>query len=137
MVTAVRIYAYVFHVCLVFVFRRISADVFVLTDTNFTDKIRNYDVALVKFYVPWCGHCMKLAPEFKEASEILKTSAPSVALLEVDCSDNGREVCHRNGIKGYPTLKVFKLGQFDADYVGPRHAEGCSAHEDQYQAWIC
>ena len=30
-----------------------------------------------------CGHCMKFAPEFEEASEILKTVAPSVALLEV------------------------------------------------------
>jgi len=42
--------------------------------------------------------------------------------MEVDCSDNGREVCRRSGVKGYPTLKVFKRGQFDADYVGPRHA---------------
>jgi len=42
--------------------------------------------------------------------------------MKVDCSDNGREVCRRSGVKGYPTLKVFKLGQFDADYVGPRHA---------------
>ena len=42
--------------------------------------------------------------------------------MEVDCSDTGREICHSSGVKGYPTLKVFKLGQFDADYVGPRHA---------------
>lgn len=44
--------------------------------------------------------------------------------MEVDCSDNGKEVCSRNGVKGYPTLKVFRRGQFEADYVGPRHA-GC------------
>ena len=42
--------------------------------------------------------------------------------MEVDCSDEGKEVCHRNGVKGYPTLKVFRLGEFEADYVGPRHA---------------
>ena len=42
--------------------------------------------------------------------------------MEVDCSDNGRDVCHRSGVKSYPTLKVFKHGQFDADYAGPRHA---------------
>jgi len=52
MLTAITIYAYVFHICLVSVFKTISADVFVLTDTNFTDKISNYEVALVKFYVP-------------------------------------------------------------------------------------
>jgi len=30
-----------------------------------------------------CGHCIKLAPEFEEAGEILKTVASSVALLQV------------------------------------------------------
>ena len=30
-----------------------------------------------------CGHCIKFAPEFEEASEILKTADPSVALLQV------------------------------------------------------
>jgi len=30
-----------------------------------------------------CGHCIKFAPEFVEASELLKTVAPTVTLLEV------------------------------------------------------
>jgi len=42
--------------------------------------------------------------------------------MEVDCSAAGKEICHTHGVKGYPTLKVFKYGQFDTDYVGPRHA---------------
>jgi len=42
--------------------------------------------------------------------------------VEVDCSDKGKEVCLRNGVKGYPTLKVYKHGEFESDYVGPRHA---------------
>jgi len=46
--------------------------------------------------------------------------------MEVDCSDDGKETCHRFGVKGYPTLKVFRRGQFEADYAGPRHA-GCHA----------
>jgi len=42
------------------------------------------DVVMMRVLLVYrCGHCMKLAPEFQEASEILKTSAPSVALLEV------------------------------------------------------
>jgi len=44
---------YLFYANLMFIFGTVSADVFVLTDTNFTDKISNYEVALVKFYVPW------------------------------------------------------------------------------------
>ena len=42
--------------------------------------------------------------------------------MEVDCSDDGKETCRRNGVKGYPTLKVFRRGQFESDYAGPRHA---------------
>jgi len=41
------------YILLVFIITTIYADVFVLTDANFTDKIRNYELALVKFYVPW------------------------------------------------------------------------------------
>jgi len=33
-----------------------------------------------------CGHCIKLAPEFQEASELVKTVASSVALAEVGAS---------------------------------------------------
>jgi len=53
MLNFIRTCAYLFHYHLVFSFKTISADVFVLTDANFTDKIRDYEVALVKFYVPW------------------------------------------------------------------------------------
>jgi len=42
--------------------------------------------------------------------------------MEVDCSADGKETCRSNGVKGYPTLKVFRHGQFEADYAGPRHA---------------
>jgi len=42
--------------------------------------------------------------------------------IKVDCSEEGKEVCHRNGVKGYPTVKVFRHGKFEADYMGPRHA---------------
>jgi len=41
--------------------------------------------------------------------------------MEVDCSDEGKDICLRNGVKSYPTLKVFRHGQFEADYVGARH----------------
>jgi len=55
MFTVIKIAVYLYHMNLVFtgILETISADVFVVTDANFTDKIRNFEVALVKFYVPW------------------------------------------------------------------------------------
>ena len=51
MLTAIHIYSYL-YILLLFILRTVSADVFVLTDANFTDNILNYEVALIKFYVP-------------------------------------------------------------------------------------
>ena len=43
----------------------------------------------------------------------------------MDCtSDIGKETCNSVGVNGYPTLKIFKNGEFSADYNGPRQADG-------------
>lgn len=46
-------------------------------------------------------------------------------LFQVDCTtDEGKETCSKYGVNGYPTLKIFKNGEFSADYQGPRQADG-------------
>jgi len=100
-----------------------SGDVVELTDANFDSRIADYEVALVKFYAPWCGHCKRMAPEFDRAAPILKENDPPVALVKVDCTVETK-VCGRFGVNGYPTLKIFKSGQVSSDYNGPREADG-------------
>jgi len=51
MIIVMHIYEYL-YILFLFVLRTIAANVPVLTDANFTSRIRNYEVALVKFYVP-------------------------------------------------------------------------------------
>jgi len=46
-------YVYYVFILLVLNLRAIHADVFVLTDTNFSDEVKTCAVALVMFYVPW------------------------------------------------------------------------------------
>jgi len=46
-------YVYYVFILLVLNLRAIHADVFVLTDTNFSDEVKTCEVALVMFYVPW------------------------------------------------------------------------------------
>ena len=100
-----------------------SDDVVVLTDANFHSEIKTHEVALVKFYAPWCGHCKKLAPEFDKAAPKLKANDPPIALVKVDCTVE-KDVCGEFGVKGYPTLKIFRNGLLAQDYEGPREADG-------------
>lgn len=101
-----------------------AGDVLVLTDADFQSRLGGHDLALVKFYAPWCGHCKKLAPEFEKAATSLKNADPPVALAEVDCTADGKETCEKFGVSGYPTLKAFKRGEKAFDYEGPREADG-------------
>ena len=68
-----------------------------------------------------CGHCKRLAPEYEVAATELASADPPVPLAKVDCPANS-DVCGRFGVTGYPTLKIFRGGQFSADYGGPRSA---------------
>lgn len=101
-----------------------AGDVLVLTDSNFQSRLSAFDLALVKFYAPWCGHCKQLAPEFEKAATILKNNDPPVILAEVDCTGDGKDTCETFGVSGYPTLKAFKRGEKVFDYEGPRQSNG-------------
>lgn len=100
-----------------------ASDVIELKDVNFDNEIRRHDVALVKFYAPWCGHCKRIAPEFDTASAQLKRDDNPVALIKVDCTTETK-TCSKFSVTGYPTLKIFKNGEASADYNGPREAPG-------------
>ncbi|XP_078444049.1 protein disulfide isomerase-like 2-3 [Wolffia australiana] len=75
-----------------------------LNSQNFDDLvIKSKDLWIVEFFAPWCGHCKKLAPEWKRASNNLKGK---VKLGHVDC-DAEKSLMSRFNVQGFPTILVF------------------------------
>ena len=86
-----------------------------VTDAKFQETIKE-GVVLVDFWAPWCGPCQMLAPILEELSEKL---GDAVTIAKVNVDDNPQTSAHY-GVRGIPTLKLFKNGADMGTYVGLR-----------------
>ncbi|KAF8695100.1 hypothetical protein HU200_037709 [Digitaria exilis] len=75
-----------------------------LNSRNFDELVvKSKDLWIVEFFAPWCGHCKKLAPEWKKAAKNLKGQ---VKLGHVDC-DAEKSLMSKYNVQGFPTILVF------------------------------
>ncbi|CAN3476027.1 protein disulfide-isomerase [Diutina catenulata] len=93
-----------------------------LTTETFKDFLEENPLVLAEFFAPWCGYCKILAPEFTKAADQLNESHPNIKLAQIDCTED-QKLCEEHGIRGYPTMKIFR-GETAEDYEGPREAAG-------------
>eukprot|EP00271_Cylindrocystis_brebissonii_P009387 TRINITY_DN241_c0_g1_i1.p1 TRINITY_DN241_c0_g1~~TRINITY_DN241_c0_g1_i1.p1 ORF type:complete len:455 (-),score=83.18 TRINITY_DN241_c0_g1_i1:550-1914(-) len=97
----------------------------VLTEDTFDEQVlESSDIWMVEFFAPWCGHCKKLAPEWKAASISLKGK---VKLGQVDCTEH-QNLCGKFDVRGYPSIKVFGADKENpTDYESIRDADSIEA----------
>ena len=85
------------------------------TDKNFEqDVLKASKVVLVDFWAEWCGPCNQLAPVLDELSSEL---GDQVEIFKVDIDQN-TETPTKYGVRGIPTLILFKDGKQIATKVG-------------------
>ena len=90
------------------------------TDSAFETDVLKSDVpVLVDFWAEWCGPCKSLAPKLEE---IAGEMGGKVKIVKLDI-DSNREVTEKFGVRGIPTLILFKGGQQVNHMVGNRSKE--------------
>jgi thioredoxin 1 len=93
----------------------VSEKILYLTDDTFEEEVlKSSAPVLVDYWAEWCGPCKMIAPILDEiASEY--TGKIKVAKLNID--DNP-QTPPKYGIRGIPTLMLFKDGNVEATKVG-------------------
>src|SRR5256714_3962831 len=98
-------------------------------DTSFeADVLKSDRAVLVDFWAQWCAPCRMLAPTVEAVAEKYAGSA-TVVKLNVD--DNPA-VSQRYGIKGIPTLILFKNGKEEERVVGATSKEAIARMIDKH-----
>lgn len=92
-----------------------SAKVRVFNDLNFDEEVLKSDVpVLVDFTATWCGPCKALAPIIDALADDLDGKI-KVGKVDVDESP---VTAGKYGVRGVPTVMVFKAGERSAQSVG-------------------
>ena len=86
-----------------------------ITDDSFADDVLNAEgLVLVDYWAEWCGPCKQIAPALEEISSEMADSL-TVAKLNID---ENPTTPTGYGVRGIPTMMLFKDGEIAATKVG-------------------
>lgn len=104
-----------------------SAGIVNVTDDNFEQEVlKSAAPVLVDYWAEWCGPCKMIAPVLEE---IAKDYAGKIKIAKLNIDENP-STPPRYGIRGIPTLMLFKNGNVEATKVGAVSKSQLSAFLD-------
>jgi thioredoxin 1 len=99
-----------------------------VSDASFEeDVLKASTPVLVDYWAEWCGPCKMIAPILDEVSA---TYAGKIQIAKMNVDEN-RDIPAKFGIRGIPTLMLFKDGQLAATKVGAMSKAQLTAFIDQ------
>ena len=91
-----------------------------IDSANFEAEVKNSEIpVLVDFWAPWCAPCNMLTPTIEA---LAGEYDGKVKVVKVNVDDN-QELAGEYGIRGIPTVMVFKDGQVVDSMVGMKPKE--------------
>jgi thioredoxin 1 len=86
-----------------------------VSDESFeTDVLKAKDLVLVDFWAEWCGPCKQIAPALED---LARDMAGKVRVAKINIDENPSTPT-KYGVRGIPTLILFKDGQVAATKIG-------------------
>ncbi|RVU84222.1 thioredoxin TrxA [Leucothrix sargassi] len=99
-----------------------------LTDDNFEEEVLKCgQPVLVDYWAEWCGPCKAIAPLLEE---LATEYGDKIKVAKLNIDDN-QETPPKYGIRGIPTLMLFKDGEVESTKVGALTKSQLTAFLDQ------
>ena len=106
-----------------------SEHIHYVTDDNFASEVlQSTQPVLVDYWAEWCGPCKMIAPIL---DEVAKDYAGRMKVAKLNIDDNPTTPASY-GVRGIPTLMLFKNGNIEASKVGALSKSQLAAFIDSH-----